>query len=46
MARRARGREAVLRLLWESRLVLRAAAGAGTLSAFALMAKWPCMVPL
>lgn len=42
VTRRARGREAVLRLLWESRLVMRAVAGTG---AFTRMAKGLCVVP-
>lgn len=45
MARRARGREAIPKVLWESRLVMRATAGIDALPAFTGMAKGPRMVP-
>lgn len=45
LARRARGREAIPKVLWESRLVMRATAGIGVLPVFTGMAKGPCMVP-
>lgn len=46
LAGRARGRAAVLELLWECRLVVGTRAGPGALPAFAGMAKGLCVVPL
>lgn len=45
MAKRARGREEVLRLLWESRLVVRATAGQAPCLSSPGWLRGPCMIP-